>query len=89
MKVTDWPFLEGFLDEVGIVVEEAGFTVSLTGDDVLFALRESPLYVAVSERTPAGRLLTDRVAVPSLPNFIVFKRAARSGTRGFRGRNTC
>ena len=86
MKVTDWPFLEGFLDEVGIVVEEAGL---LTGDDVLFALRESPLYVAVSERTPAGRLLTDRVAVPSLPNFIVFKRAARSGTRGFRGRNTC
>jgi len=43
VKVTDWPCFEGFLDEASVVVEDTGFTVSFSGGDVLFALRESPL----------------------------------------------
>jgi hypothetical protein len=43
VKVTDWPCLEGFRDEVSVVVEAAGFTVSTSGDDVLLALLPSPL----------------------------------------------
>ena len=49
VNLTDCPVLEGFIDEVRVVVEEAGFTVSFNTDELLFALRASPLYVAVSE----------------------------------------
>lgn len=36
-NVNDWPNLEGFLDELSVVVESAGFVVSSVADEVLLA----------------------------------------------------
>ena len=54
VKVTRCPLMEGFSDEVSVVVVVA-FTVCVTDDDVLVKNFVSPLYTAVIVWFPGAR----------------------------------
>ena len=73
VKVTDWPNVDGFSDEVRAVVAVALFTVCDTVPEVLPVKLASPPYVAVTECVPGISVLTVNidwfeltVAVPSV-----------------------
>jgi hypothetical protein len=66
VKVTDWPELEGFGEEVNVVLELAFPTTWLTAGDVLPEKSESPPYTAVIESVPAGSAVVVRLAAPLL-----------------------
>ena len=46
VKVTDWPTVDGFKDEVSVVTVVTGVIDSLSDADVLVAFVLSPLYTA-------------------------------------------
>jgi len=55
VKVTGWPKIAEYLEESTNVAEGARVIVSLIADEVLPALRLSPLYTAVIEFVPTRR----------------------------------
>jgi hypothetical protein len=64
VKVTVCPLNEGFSDDFTVVALVACLTVCRRAAEVLFAVSESPLYVAVMESVPVARLLLVSVATP-------------------------
>ena len=64
VNFTEFPCVDGFFDEVTVVVVLACVTVCANAREVLFAFAESPLYVAMMLREPAGRFDFVSVAVP-------------------------
>jgi len=73
VKLTDWPVLAGFSDDVREVVVVAMFTFWLSGADVLPAKVPEPWYAAeiefepaASEETEIAAFPLDRVALPSV-----------------------
>src|SRR5271165_4426301 len=72
--------MEGFGDEVNVVVVVAWLTTCVSTLEVPLALPVSPLYWAVSERVPAGRVAVVSVAIPPLSvtvpkAFVPFRKA--------------
>jgi hypothetical protein len=64
VKLTDWPKIEGFVEEVRVVVVAMpeGLIVTETALDVLTVKLESPRYCAVSESVPTGSVVVMRIA---------------------------
>jgi hypothetical protein len=56
VNVTEEPYVDGFADEVSVVVELATFTVWVRADDVLLLQFPSPPYDAVIECDPAAKV---------------------------------
>jgi hypothetical protein len=70
VNVTDWPNVDGFGALASAVLELAGFTVWLCAGDVLPVKLASPEYTAVSEWTPAFRLLVLSTALPDETGLV-------------------
>jgi hypothetical protein len=70
VRLTDCPKLDGFIDEVNVVVELALVTVWLTAVDVLPAKFESPVYTAVIEFVPTGSVVVAKTAEPPLSDTV-------------------
>ena len=66
VNVTFCPLSEGFSDDFTVVALVAWATVCDRAAEVLFAVSESPLYVAVSDSDPAGSVLVVTVATPAV-----------------------
>jgi hypothetical protein len=64
VKVTDWPVVEGFADEVRVIVGVAFVIVTVVAGDVAGLLFASPGVLAVMGSAPTGRFETVMVAVP-------------------------
>jgi len=64
LSVTVWPTVDGFGEEVKLVLEFPAFTVCPTAPDVLAANVAFPLNAAVSEWEPAARVVTLSEALP-------------------------
>ena len=64
VKVKVCPLNEGFSDDFTVVALVAALTVCSSPAEVLFAVSESPLYVAVMDSVPAARLFLVSVATP-------------------------
>jgi hypothetical protein len=65
VKVTAAPLPEGFLDETTVVVVAAAFTTWLRAAELPGRDDASPLYKAVIEAVPTGRVAVDKVATPA------------------------
>src|SRR5207249_12249843 len=64
LKVTVWPTVEGFGEEVRLVLEFPAFTVCVRTADVLAANVAFPLNAAVREWLPTARVVTLSEALP-------------------------
>src|SRR5207245_2016749 len=64
LRVTVWPTVEGFGEEVRLVLEFPAFTVCVRTADVLAANVAFPLNAAVSEWLPTARVVTLSEALP-------------------------
>src|SRR5213592_4717589 len=64
LKVTVWPTVEGFGEEVRLVLEFPAFTVCVRTADVLAANVAFPLNAAVREWLPTARVVTLSDALP-------------------------
>src|SRR2546422_523714 len=64
LKVTVWPTVEGFGEEVRLVLEFPAFTVCVRTADVLAANVAFPLNAAVREWLPTTRVVTSSEALP-------------------------
>jgi hypothetical protein len=75
VNVTDCPKVEGFSEEVKVVVVVALLTTCFNAFDVLLAKFESPPYTAVIELVPTLRVEVVKLAEPLLsvpvPNTVV------------------
>lgn len=66
VKVTGWPAVAGFNEEVTVVLVGAMVTLCVSAAEVLAAKLASPLYVALIVCTPAIRSGMENVACPAL-----------------------
>jgi hypothetical protein len=66
VKVTVWPLNDGFTDDFTVVALVVWVTVCDRAADVLFAVSESPLYVALIDNNPAGSVFVVAVTSPVL-----------------------
>src|SRR6266567_3955376 len=64
LSVTVWPTVEGFGEEVRLVLESPAFTVCVRTADVLAANVAFPLNAAVREWLPTARVVTLSEALP-------------------------
>jgi hypothetical protein len=62
--------LDGFCEDLKLVVVEAGLTTWLTGDDVLPPKVESPAYTALTWSVPPPSVEIARVAEPALNGAV-------------------
>jgi hypothetical protein len=70
VKVTVWPKVEGFADELTVTPAGALLTVWVNTADVLAELFASPLYAAVTECVPTASEETAKVAAPPLTVLV-------------------
>jgi hypothetical protein len=66
VNVTICPLAAGFSDDFSAVALVVSVTVWGSAGEVLFAVSESPLYVAVIDNDPAGNVLVVAVAIPAV-----------------------
>src|SRR5437016_5759959 len=66
VRTTDWPTVEGLIDDVKLIVDAALLTVCASGAELLPLKFVSPAYAAISEWLPGLRNVTVNVAVPLL-----------------------
>ena len=71
VNVTDWPLIDGFCDEITVVVVASLFTVWVKGEAVLALKLESPLYAAVMEFAPTASVEVVKLAWPVPSRFEV------------------
>lgn len=64
VNFTDWPAVEGLGEETSVNDTLAGLTTCVKTGEVVFEICELPLYSAVIESEPAGKLLLVRLATP-------------------------
>src|SRR5262245_38259265 len=87
LSVTVWPAVEGFGEEVRLVLEFPAFTVWVRTADVLAAKVALPLNAAVSEWVPTARVVTLSEALPlasvTVPSVVA---PSRNGTLQVGGR---
>ena len=70
VKVTDWPKVDGFTDDVSDVEVLAAFTVWVRTGEVLPRMLPLPLYTAVIELDPAVSVEIVNVAFPALSVLV-------------------